>query len=159
MKPIVQTHRRFGGFTLLEMLVVLGLLTIVMGVAGSITRWAILNMAESQAAASAASRMDNAIEALRRDVWQVSAIATATSRALVLKDADGRTINWQFGPLDSVRRSETSSEDQIWNGVAAGISCAADGSAVVITIPDAAHFGGGKICLMSQEMLRLQEQP
>jgi prepilin-type N-terminal cleavage/methylation domain-containing protein len=146
------------GFSLLEMLVTLGLLTVMSIVAIPIARWTILKMGSSQASMSAASRLDNAMQRLRQDVWQAESIDVSIPQTLVLTCADGHQIRWQFGPTDSWRRNVSPSDQYVWTGVASKISCAAAGSVVIITIPDNASQSGETICFVSQAILYRKER-
>jgi prepilin-type N-terminal cleavage/methylation domain-containing protein len=146
------------GFSLLEMLVVLGLLTVMSTVAAPIIRWAILSMSASQTTMSAASRFDNAMQTLRHDVWQAESIDASTPQTLVLTCADGHQIRWQFGPADSWRRNVSSSDQCVWTGIANKISCTAAGSVVIMTVPDNASRRCGTICFVSQTMLYRKER-
>jgi prepilin-type N-terminal cleavage/methylation domain-containing protein len=146
------------GFSLLEMLVVLGLLMVMSTVAFPIARWTILNMAASQTNMSAASRLDNAVQRLRQDVWQAESIDVSMPQTLLLTCADGHQIRWQFGPGDSWGRNVSSSDQCVWTGIANKISCTAAGSVVVMTVPDSASRPGGTICFVSQAMLYRKER-
>ena len=146
------------GFSLLEMVVVLGLLTVMSIVAVPITRWAILNMSASQAAASAASRLDNAMQTLRQDVWQAESIDVSIPQTLVLTCADGHKIRWQFGPGDSWQRNGSSSDQCVWTSIANKTSCTANGSVVVMTVPNDASHRSVTICFVSQAMLYRKER-
>jgi prepilin-type N-terminal cleavage/methylation domain-containing protein len=138
MRTISRRHlpRRWArGFTLLEMIVVLGLLTIAAAVAVPIARWSVLAVHQAETAEDAARRVDTAVDALRRDVWCAGRVISPSPGMLALTRADGHQIIWESVGDGAWRRTESSFPSQEWTGLPSGISFSMDGPTVRVTIP------------------------
>jgi prepilin-type N-terminal cleavage/methylation domain-containing protein len=142
-----------SAFTLLELLVVLALLTIVLAVEIPLARWCVLAIRDSEAAETAALRTDNAVNALRRDVWEATSMRTPSPGMLVLTRADSHVVVWESQQSSALVRTEAGKEAQRWGGWVDGASFSQNGASLVITISDRPDHRGGTICMISQSML------
>jgi hypothetical protein len=138
---------------LLELLVVLALLGVVAAVTVPLARWCVLAIRDSEAAETAALRTDNAVNALRRDVWEANSVRTPSPGMLVLTRADSHVVVWESQQKSALVRTEAGREAQRWGGWIDGASFAQSGASVVVTIPDRPDHRGGTICIVSQSML------
>jgi prepilin-type N-terminal cleavage/methylation domain-containing protein len=146
--------RRPSAFTLLELLVVLALLTVVGAVTVPLARWCVLAIHDSESAESAALRTDNAVNALRRDVWEASSMRTPSPNMLVLTRADGHVVVWESQQQNkALARTEAGREAQQWGGWVDGALFTQNGASVVVRIPDRPDHRGGTICMASQWMM------
>jgi prepilin-type N-terminal cleavage/methylation domain-containing protein len=146
--------RHRSAFTLLELLVVLALLAVVAAVTVPLARWCVLAIHNSESAESAALRTDNAVSALRRDVWEASSLRTPPPNMLVLTRADGHVVVWESQrQYEALVRTEAGREAQQWGGWVDGASFTQNGASVVVTIPDRPDHRGGTICMASQSMM------
>jgi prepilin-type N-terminal cleavage/methylation domain-containing protein len=148
---------RTRGFTILEMMMVVGLLTIVFAIAATLTRWSLMANYESQQSAVMDARLDDMVRTIRRDIWQASAIESPNPQTVRVTDADGHQITWTFGPGDSVHR--TAEVERSWPELVGGISTGRNGGVIELTIPRTRLRNGQTISLASQIILAGGKQP
>ncbi len=138
---------RRQGMSLIELMVVLVLMGMFAALANPVLRWSIRTLATPPPTA-AATRLDNAIGAMRRDVWGAAALAAPSAHELTVTALDGHSITWHVGPGNVLRR-----DDHPWDVAFPDGSLAVDGAAVRLTFPAGSNFRGGGITLASEAML------
>ena len=149
-------HRR-RAFTILEMVVVIGLFAMVAVISVPIFRWAMLTSQQSQTQANDVSRFENALRTLREDIWDAGDIRVGDSQTLVLTVADNRQITWQLDATKSLhRKSETM--DRQWPEFPGGSSFSIQSAEVLLMVPDGPSFHGGTIPFISQRAIYTGEK-
>lgn len=143
-----------GGFMLVEMLIVIGMLAVVALVAGQLFQ--VINHAQREAAAQQMqeAQLDQAIRQLRTDVWRASSIEVRGSDALRLNLPNGQEIDWEAGKI-LARKSLSLSEDEPqrqWKDLGATLSFSPRGAGVVVEVLRE-HKPEGRVELISQSML------
>lgn len=146
-------RKRVSGFTILEMLVVVGLVAMAAEIALPILRWSIIDVHKTEIEAESAACLDRAMNALRKDVWEAREMHTAPSDHLTLTSSAGHEINWQLNAEGSLERSESSAPSQQWTTQLTGISFAQNGSVLVVTIHASPQHPGSTISMISPAML------
>ena len=152
------------GFLLIELLFTIGLIAVFAAVAFPVARWSIRALTDPSP--TAAARLDNAVDALRHDVWQATTLAAPSPHELALAGPGGRSVTWHVGPGGVMRRMErppsapagrspndSPARPAKWPGVFPDATVAVDGTAVRLTIPDARGYRGGVIVLPGQAAL------
>jgi len=143
--------RRSRGFFIIEILVTLGLLVFVFAAAGQLLRVTVLTTAASEHAADQASRLDNLISAMRRDVWQASDIHITDLHGVELTIADNQKIIWRTDPDNSVQRTDPSGRSTRWVGVGMQLQFIRDRATLIVAHPGPPE--NQQISLVSQVIL------
>lgn len=153
----MRTHRSpirlRPGFTILEILMALGLLVIFFGVAGELFKSTMMLGYDSGQLSNQNSRIDSAIFQLRRDVWNSSRMTVSGKKSLDLDSSDGIKISWNIDQENGVTRTDAQGRSERWEGIGENWSLAADGPC--LSIRDAA----AEICLPSEILLSRGAQP
>jgi type II secretory pathway pseudopilin PulG len=140
-----------GGFFIIEVLMTLSLLVFVFALAGQLFRATILTAAASDRAANQASRLDDLLRALGRDLWQAAVIRLTDPHAVELTTADGRKIVWRINPDNSADRSTPAGASTHWTGIGLQLQFIRNPSGLVLTHADPPE--NQRILLVSQVML------
>jgi type II secretory pathway pseudopilin PulG len=149
MKPKAPPRR--GGFFIIELLMTISLLVFVFAAAGQLFRATILTAAASDRAANQASRLDDLLRALRRDLWQAADIHVTDPHAVELTAAEGHEITWRINPDNSADRSTSAGPPNHWSDIGLQLQFIRAESGLVLT-----HSGppeNQRILLVSQVML------
>jgi len=147
IRPNIPRRR---GFLIIEILVTIGLLVFVFAAAGQLFRACILASYDSGNAANQSSRLDSALQILRRDVWQSATMQVADPQSLELSTADDQKISWRIGD-EAIVRTGPDAKITRWNGIKLKLQFAQDGPTLLIS-----HAGPPieqPISLVSQLML------
>jgi prepilin-type N-terminal cleavage/methylation domain-containing protein len=152
------THRSTSnpmraGFSLAELLVVLGVFSIFALAASKLTQTTIRVGHDAGYGQIAASQFDAAGRAMRQDVWSARDITLKGERAMTLTMVDGGAIDWAVDADGTFTRTQQGQPPRKWIVRAAGASLAREGPAVVVHLPGTKESRGGEIRLISQIIL------
>jgi type II secretory pathway component PulJ len=139
------------GYLLIEMMVVIGLLAMVGGMAIGIARWSLTYMHSTETAGSRTAALDQAIGQLRGDVWRAGSMRR-TDRQTLQVDVDGTSVIWRLDTNGSISRTDNGPTRR-WEAGVSGASFAIDGHSAHMIVPDTDESRGGTISMMSQLML------
>ena len=141
------------GFTVVEVLVTLSLLTIFFGLAGVVFKSTIMLSGDSADLCNRASQTDSAVFQLRRDVWNSAKLATNGQNSVDMEFSDGGRISWIIDPQQSATRTDSRGARTRWNGIGEKWSLSVDGSCLAL------RDGGDELRLPSQILLSQGVQP
>jgi type II secretory pathway component PulJ len=139
------------GFTVLELLIMIGLMAFMGAVSQRLFVSSIRTMQAARSTDTAIVRFDHAMMRLRADVWASSEIS-ADSTSATLKQSDGQTITWRIDETGGLTRSEGDST-LAWQDVSRTAKFSADGPALVLHLSDGFNKSPGSIKLISQLQL------
>ena len=153
--------RGHRGWSLIEMLVVIMLLTVFMVIASKLLVTAMVATGDADKSIAALTRNDLIITRMRRDVWDAQALAADASNTLVVSPADGPTVTWKTsGDGSSLSRSYTDGAagriENVYRDLGAVMSFAVDGHAVTVDIAQGPDRPTARLSLVSQ-VLHLRE--
>lgn len=144
--------KRSGGFTLLEIIVVIGLVAVV-GLVSTQVFVATLRVWKTSAREQATqSRFDLAVGQLRRDVWSASAIESPNPASLEIQNPAG-LIHWTADPQHGLRRSSDRPEDLRQWPELGRMKFKAEGPMLNIRLEPTHEEAGGQMVLVSQSMM------
>jgi prepilin-type N-terminal cleavage/methylation domain-containing protein len=115
----MKTHR---GFTLWEILVVIGILPIFMLVSTQLFRAILITADSSQRMLSAHAVFDSAAGQMWRDIFNAKQIRSAGSKTILITERDGDQIHWQSEQANLLRAAA----DQRHYNVTRGLQLQAD---------------------------------
>jgi prepilin-type N-terminal cleavage/methylation domain-containing protein len=144
---------RRRGFTLMELVVVLLLFTLIGVMAGRFVGPVISVLRKAPMEAATNARFDNAMSALRADVWQSTAIESSSDSRLVLTQPDRTRVTWEFGPDRHLRQTGSAAGGADWGVLPTPIHFTPDGAAVHVRVAGDGHFHGGTFCMASAVLL------
>jgi|GEM_PF-2508223 len=147
-----RSTRRFRrGYSLMELLIALGLIMIVMNSAGDLYR-AVVNSGRDQGNLSnRASRIDTAVNVMRRDAWGCSRIAVTDGKSAQLSLPDGDVLTWRIDADGNLSRTNAAGAHQEWSDIGRDWTFARDG--VALTISNGDYHGITAIRMTSQMLL------
>ncbi len=136
---LAMVWRRRGGFTIIEMIAMVGLLAIFMVVISALFKAAYRGQVDSERRGAVVLRVDAAIGMLRRDVWGARAMELRDGE-LMLSEGEG-TVRWRLGNVWS--RTETGERELVrrWEEMPAEGAVEVRGALVT------ARFSGVKVPL------------
>lgn len=140
------------GFTLFEMMVVLGLLGVVSVLGVRVFRSANRMQLDAAARQSAATSFDRAISQLRSDAWAASSFDCPDEHTLRVTSNPGRTVEWQFVGDALTRTGSAGEREQRWSRMGAEIRFRPRGPTVRVEAATA-HQPPQQMTLVSQQML------
>lgn len=145
--------RRRHAFTLLELIIVLGLVAFVTIVAANLFRATLRTWRESAATQAAQARFDQATGQLRRDLWSATAIDVPGPRTAVLQTPEGR-VQWDAIDPGGLARSAAAgpADHRRWEHLG-DLTFAARGPTLVVQVEPNQQEAGGEMVLTSQSML------
>jgi prepilin-type N-terminal cleavage/methylation domain-containing protein len=135
------------GFTLVEVLVALSLLTIFFALAGVVFNSTISLSSGSAELCNRTSQIDSAVSEFRRDVWNSSHLTADEQKSVELEFSDGGRISWAIDPLQGVTRSDSRGDKMRWSGVGEKWLLSVDGPCLSI------RDGADELRLPSQILL------
>jgi prepilin-type N-terminal cleavage/methylation domain-containing protein len=92
------------GLTLIEMLVVLGLIAAFAALASALFQSAFRTAASSSQNMADAATLDSAITALRRDVWEGARVDVRDCQSVAIQRPDNSQVLWQVGDDGALSR-------------------------------------------------------
>ena len=107
-------HRRFAGFMIVQMLVVLGLMAGFVVVAERVFRLSVQTSARAASEQEDLLRLERAMTALRADVWNAAKVET--DKRTVHVSGEGLDASWKCLPDGDLRRTQ-GDEVQQWTGL------------------------------------------
>jgi type II secretory pathway pseudopilin PulG len=107
-------RRRFRGFMIVQMLVVLGLMAAFVVVAERVFRLSVQTSARAALEQEDLQRLDRALTALRADVWRAGKVEVEKSSVHV--SAEGLDATWKTLGDGELRRTQ-GKEEQRWAGL------------------------------------------
>lgn len=145
--------RRRRGFTLIEIIVVLGMVAFVMIIATNLFRATLRTWRESAAAQQAQSRFDQAIGQFRRDVWSATSMEAPNPRTAILQTPEGR-VEWDaIDPAGLARVAAADPADhRRWEGLGT-LTFSSRGPTLVVRVKPNPQEAGGDMVMTSQPML------
>jgi len=147
------SRRRFGhraAFTLFEMLVALGVSTVLFGVAGELFNANFKVIGKSEVLSRQTAQIDSALFRLRHDVWSASQITVPTPRSVSLVNPDGGKVSWVVTADGSVQRTDADGHTMTWP-IGIPLMFSTDHFALSVSSPDAQ--GAKSVRLVSQFLL------
>ena len=109
-----QRRLRRGGFMIVQMLVVLGLMAAFVVVAERVFRLSMQTSARAASEQEDLLRLERAMTALRADVWRAEKLEIDKSNVHV--SGEGLDVTWRTGADGEVRRIE-GEDEQKWPGL------------------------------------------
>jgi prepilin-type N-terminal cleavage/methylation domain-containing protein len=147
------TAKRSRGFTLYELLIVIMLFTLVGLMFSRLVPPVMRTIRGSESEQSTSARFDTAIDAMRRDVWQSTAIEAGPDHLLVTRP-DHKQVRWSVGPDRHLLRVEPSSPPHDWGFIPGSIQFRREGAAARVIIADAPHFHGGEFSIVCPVLMQ-----
>lgn len=143
---------RRRGFTLLEILVVIGLVAFVGLVSMQLFRATLKTWKNSADEQAVQSRFDLAIGQLCRDVWSATSIDAPNARSITIHNPAG-TVHWTANePAGLSRTADRPDDARHWPDLGK-ISFESRGPMLVVHLTPTHEEAGGEMVLMSQSML------
>jgi prepilin-type N-terminal cleavage/methylation domain-containing protein len=143
---------RRRGFTLTELIVVIGLVAFAGLVSVRIFRATLHVWKESASEQAAQSRFDQAVGQLRRDLWSATSIDSPDASALEIRTPGG-IVHWKADQSAGLSRSgDRPADGRHWSGLGK-LSFEAHGPVLVLRLAPTHEEAGGQMALMSQSML------
>ena len=99
--------RRKHGMLLYEMIFVIAILGVVMVLEAELFNASMRTVGAMPAAQAQTAQLVQMTETLRRDVWSATSIEQSDPRRILVVQADGSNIAWDFSQSDRVNRSTT----------------------------------------------------
>ena len=152
--PREMARRRRGAFTLAHVLIALPLLAVFAFVSTQLLRASWRATADMRVAAESAARLDSALHRLRADAWAAKELSVEGTSAKLLQP-DGGVVTWQAGPAAGtlVRTVNAGASPTRWDGLPEGVSFAADGPALRVSVPNPAAGRTDEVTMASQLLL------
>jgi len=144
------------GFTLYEMLVALGLSTLLFGLAGELFNANFKVIGKSEVLSRQTAQIDSAMFRLRRDVWSAGQIIVPNPTSVSLVHPDGGKVSWAVAADGSVQRTDADGHTMTWP-IGIPWTFRADTSALSVNSPDAQ--GAKSVGLVSQLLLAREATP
>lgn len=139
------------GFTLLEMIVVCGLVAFAGLVSMRLFRATLRTWGQSANEQAVQSRFDQSTNQLRRDVWSADSVKVLNENAIEIHRT-GMTISWKIDGSGISRTADHPADTRNWPSLGK-LTFEARGPMVVVHLAPAHEEAGGQIVLMSQTML------
>jgi hypothetical protein len=139
-------------FTIYEMLFAIALLLMI-GIMMSRFGWQVIRtMGGVRSEATHTARLDNAIQAIRQDVWNAAALRTNASHELVITPQDHHEITWTWETDGHLVRLQSSGVKNDW-GLMPEMAMSVDAGTVRVIVSDAPPVHGGSFRMQSPVML------
>ncbi|MDB5324280.1 MAG: hypothetical protein JWN40_5911 [Phycisphaerales bacterium] len=122
-------HQPRRAFMLVQMLLVLGLMGAFVIVADRVFRLSVQTSARAAKEQEDLLRLEQAMTALRAEVWQAAKVETP-DKSTVHLTAEGTDVTWQTLPDDDLKRTDKDSEQQ-WTAL--NLSFERQGSWLVVS--------------------------
>ena len=122
------------GFSLYEMLLVIMLFVLIGSIAAPFTARVIKSMGGARRDATAAFQFDNAINLLRKDVWQAIDIKAISQQQVLLIQPDHRQIRWEIDVNHQLKQTDPASSARVWDIPSKSIEFANDGPVLSVNI-------------------------
>jgi len=148
---LARQSRRRCGYSLMELMVSIGVLMIAMDISVQLGRSVIRAGANNRTMNDQSSRIDAAVATLRGDVWGASRIDVVDSRTVRLSRGGALAATWTIAADDSVQRTDASGQVRQWPGIGKNWTFARDGAA--LTISDGVSQGATAMRCVSQVLL------
>lgn len=143
---------RRRGFTMPEMLVVIGLVAFVGLVSMQLFRATLRVWRQSADEQAAQARFDQAVGQLRRDVWSARSLQTPDAHSLEIQESAG-TVHWEADSTEGLsRKSERHADDRRWTRLGK-LSFEASGPTLIVRLEPTHEEAGGRMVLISQTMM------
>ena len=146
---------RQRGIMIYEMMLALSLLSTFAVGATYLFRSSLRVTAHADESVERASRFDDAIGQLRRDVWGAAKFEASDARMVRIERAGEPPITWSIDKAGTlIRASGADSDRREWRGVAEGVSFETrDAILVLVEPPDARGGEGRRLPFASQVIL------
>jgi prepilin-type N-terminal cleavage/methylation domain-containing protein len=141
-------HSYAFGFTLLEIMLVVILLSVAMTSATWVFRSSLLMLHRSERSAGAVGRLTAAVEVMRRDVAGARTIE-AGGHDMTVRSVDGKLVRWQCGE-GTWRREAAGEPERRWTGLPEA-TMAGEKAGVMVEWPDAPLHAGGRAWMSRAE--------
>ena len=149
---------RRRGVMLWDVLIALGLIAVFLTVTTKILHASMRIPYRANELETLATRFDGAVEQLRRDTWNSTALAAAgqDGRSVRIErgGGDNAPVTWAIDDAGTISRTEK--DKQIWPGVAKGMTFQVDGPVLILVEPPDARGEGRRIPLTSAVSLTRQ---
>jgi hypothetical protein len=148
-----------------DVLIALGLIALFLTVTTKILHASMRIPYRANELETLATRFDGAVEQLRRDTWNSTALAAVGQDGRSVRiDRGGGGGGGDDGPItwaidDAGALSRTDKEKQSWPGVAKGMTFQVDGSVLILVEPPDAHGDGRRIPMTSALSFARQGRP
>jgi hypothetical protein len=142
------------GFTILEVIMTLGLLVMFFAASGEVFRSTVLLSSAGENLSNQSSQIDSAVWQLRKDVWNSRSISVPATNSVELSIDDKTSILWKIDSAGDLVRATPSGNPQRWPAIGTGWTFSTD--AVSISISDGSS---APIRMISQVLLSRKEEP
>jgi len=136
------------GFTILEMLIAIGLMAFLGAVSQRLFVASFRTMQAARSADTAITRFDHAMLRLRADSWS-STEFSANGLSATLKQSDRPAITWRFDESGNLSRTDGDST-LTWPDISKGARFSASGPELILTVSDSFNKHSSSIKLISQ---------
>jgi hypothetical protein len=153
---------RRRGVMLWDVLIALGLIAVFLTVTTKILHATMRIPYRATELETLATRFDGAVEQLRRDVWNSTALVAIgqDGRSVRIERGGGEaSVTWAIDDTGAVSRTESGQEKQSWPGVAKGVTFQLDGPLLVLIEPPDDRGEGRRIPLVSAVSIARQGRP
>jgi hypothetical protein len=143
-----------------DVLIALGLIAVFLTVTTKILHATMRIPYRANELETLATRFDGAVEQVRRDVWNSTALAAVgqDGRSVrIERGGDNVPVTWAIDDAGTVSRTEK--DKQSWPGVAKGMTFQIDGPVLILVEPPDARAEGRRIPLASAVSLTRQGRP
>ena len=110
----MMNRRSLRGFTLTEMLVILGLMGVAALLCARLFTGSMRVIGDAPRAQKQVSQFEHMTRALECDVWNAMSISTEDGATIKLEQADGSQVQWSFGEVEVVRTTSRDAAPQRW---------------------------------------------
>jgi hypothetical protein len=130
--PYRRKTRLRAGFTLMEMMLSLILLTAAFGLGVELMRSMMRVWNDTAQVSSRENRLDSALFRLRKDVWNSQGFNVNDPSSVELSTADGGKINWHIESDGAIKRTGGSDAAQTWDSTAGGWHFEKDENSLIV---------------------------
>jgi Tfp pilus assembly protein PilX len=149
------------GYALVEILFVLGLLTIFAVVATRLFGSTVRVMHAAAEQQNTTSALDSALRALRRDVWNASSVAATDAHTLRIAQAE-QSVEWSVDAdgnlVRSTRPASGPETRQRWPELRKHVSFQSSKAGVTVQVLDQRHKPVAQVSLVGQVILAREAQ-
>lgn len=145
------SRARTRGFVLVEMMFVIGLLSVVALIVGQLYFASVQTTQRVAAMQTAQTRFDQAVRRLRGDVWGALGCTSPDPHTLRIERPDGKAVEWSAGQF--LRRTSGEAR-QSWEELRTDLRFEVRGPVVVVVQdPAEGEAGGGRVALLNEAAL------